>query len=201
MGKTKVNSVKALAKTKFLSLYEAEYTNKDGNIKHWTMASRKSEDELNAQLLKGEKENIDAVVIAAIHKNSEKLVLIKQFRVPINDYLYELPAGLIDKGEDVLEAAKRELKEETGLKVVSIKDTNITPLYASAGMTNESLAVIYCLCEGEPSTKYVEEDEDIEVMLISKEEAKDMLNSEIKLDVKTYLVLQSFIALGKDIVK
>lgn len=201
MGKTKVNSVKALATTKFLSLYEAEYINKDGNIKHWTMASRKSEDELNAQLLKGEKENIDAVVIAAIYKDSEKLVLIKQFRVPINDYLYELPAGLIDKGEDVLEAAKRELKEETGLKVVSIKNSKVTPLYASAGMTNESLAVIYCLCEGDPSTKYVEEDEDIEVMLISKEEAKDMLNSEIKLDVKTYLVLQSFIALGKDIVK
>ena len=40
--------------------------------------------------------DIDAVVIAAFYKEYKKLILIKQFRVPINNYIYELPAGLVD---------------------------------------------------------------------------------------------------------
>lgn len=201
MGKTKINKIEILAETKFLSLYDAEYTNKNGNIKHWTIASRKTKETLQAQIFEGKKEKIDAVVIIALHKDLNKLVLLKQFRVPVNDYLYELPAGLIDEGEGVFKAAERELREETGLSLVYIDESKkVMPLYASGGMTDESMALVYCLCEGKPSSEYLEDDEEIEVILVSQEEAKDMLKSEMKFDAKAYLALQNFISIGKNIV-
>ncbi|TDT51044.1 ADP-ribose pyrophosphatase [Fonticella tunisiensis] len=199
--KTRIKSVKPLAETKFLSLYDAEYTNKKGNTKHWAMASRKDKETLRAQIFEGKKEKIDAVVIAAVHRTLNKLVLVKQYRVPINDYIYELPAGLIDDGEEVFTAVERELMEETGLNLISIDNAKRPlPIYVSPGMTDESIALVYCLCDGEASTKYLEDDEDLEVILVSQEEAKKLLNEDVKFDVKAYLVLKSFAELGRDIV-
>jgi ADP-ribose pyrophosphatase len=124
-------------------------------------------------------------------------VLVKQFRVPINDYVYELPAGLIDGQEPVFEAAARELREETGLRVVSIdEERNPFPVYVSCGMTDESIALVYCTCEGQVSEKYLEEDEDLEVVLVSREEARELINRKAKFDIKAYLVLQRFAESG-----
>lgn len=53
----------------------------------------------------------------------EKLLLNKEYRMAVGDYVYNFPAGLIDAGETAEVAAARELKEETGLELVSIKDT------------------------------------------------------------------------------
>ena len=53
----------------------------------------------------------------------EKLLLNKEYRMAVGDYVYNFPAGLIDAGETAEVAAARELKEETGLQLVSIKDT------------------------------------------------------------------------------
>ncbi|QGU94003.1 NUDIX domain-containing protein [Clostridium bovifaecis] len=201
MSKTKINKIETLAETKFLGLYDAEYVNKKGNTKHWTIASRKTKEILQAQVFEGRKEKIDAVVIIALHKELNKLVLLRQFRVPVNDYLYELPAGLIDKDEEIFTAVERELKEETGLNLTHIDESKkLMPIYASGGMTDESMALVYCLCEGEPSTEYLEDDEEIEIMLVSQEEAENMLKTELKFDAKAYLALQSFISIGKNIV-
>jgi ADP-ribose pyrophosphatase len=198
---TKIKTIKPLAETKYLSLYDAEYTNKNGNSKHWMIASRKNSKALNAQIFEGKEEKIDAVVIAALHRPSNKLIMVKQFRVPVNDYLYELPAGLLDENETVHDALERELMEETGLKLLSIDETKRTlPVYVSGGMTDESIALIYCLCEGTPSMENLEEDEDLEVILISQEEARELINEDVKFDVKAFLVLQSFAELGEKLI-
>ena len=138
-------------------------------------------------------------MIAAFHKESKSLVLVKQFRVPLNDYVYELPAGLVDNNEKAELAVKRELKEETGLKVLEInKKLGNKQLYLSPGMTEESASLVYCTCEGELSTKYLEEDEDITPMLVNKEEAKKLINEDIKIDIKAFMTLQSFALFGED---
>lgn len=189
--KSKINSIKPLAETKYLSLYDAEYTNKNGKVRHWTIASRKDKETLNAQTFCGMDEKVDAVIIAAFHKDYHKLVLVKQFRVPVNDYVYELPAGLIDGEEKIFDAVGRELLEETGLKITSIDEhRSFSPVYVSCGMTDESVSLVYCTCEGEPSTKYLEEDEDLEIVLVSPEEANEIINSKAKFDIKAFLVLQ-----------
>jgi ADP-ribose pyrophosphatase len=161
------------------------------------IASRKNREVLASQIFDGVDIKIDAVIIAALHSDSNKLVLVKQFRVPVNDYIYELPAGLIDDGETVFKAVERELMEETGLKLTYIDKTKKTsPIYISAGMTDESIALVYCLCEGKPSTEYLEDDEDLEIVLVSQDEAKDLLNKDVKFDIKAYLALQHFAASG-----
>lgn len=101
MNKTRIKNVKSLVKTKFVGLYDVEYKNKKNENKNWIVASRKNEDDLKDIYLKNKEDKIDAVVIAALHKSENKLVLIKQFRVPINNYIYELPAGLVDNDEDM----------------------------------------------------------------------------------------------------
>ena len=196
----KIKEIKTLVETKFISLYDIKYLNKNNQEKSWTVASRKSKDILEGIYLENKQDKVDAVIICAYHKQQNKLVIIKEFRVPINKYIYELPAGLVDSDDDNFEETViRELKEETGLNVIEIKkDLSSNQVYLSPGMTDESAAFVYCICDGEVSKDYLEDDEDIEAILISQDEAKDILkNSSTPLDIRVYLALQSFALMGE----
>lgn len=191
---TKLNKINTLAETKYLKLYDAEYTNRVGENRNWTIASRKPIEKMKKIFFEGEEDKIDAVVIFAKHVEKNKLVLIKQFRVPINNYIIEFPAGLVDGEEDIKEAVKRELKEETGLELLDIDiEKTKNKVYLSPGMTDESVAMVYCNCKGEVSLDNLENDEDIEVLLLDKEELKELLESDIRIDVKAYLGIQNFL--------
>lgn len=191
---TKVKNIKTLAATKYLSLYSANYINKKGNLRNWTIASRKSLEAIESKFFNGGEDKIDAVVILAKHVDENKLVLIRQFRVPINDYIIELPAGLIDGNEEIEEAVRRELKEETGLDLIEIdREGTKEKVYISAGMTDESVAFVKCTCNGIVSKENLEDDEDIEVIMVTKEEAKELLKSNEAMDIKTLLAIQNFI--------
>lgn len=198
MKENRIKKLDALATTKFLSLFDATYVNKNGKEKHWTIASRKSYDELKKKYFEGEEDTLDAVVIASYHKESGKLVLIRQFRIPINDYVYELPAGLIDPGENKENTIGRELKEETGLDLVEVKhNLSFNSGYMSPGMTDESASLIYCTCKGEITDKFLEEDEDIHAFMVSPKEAEELLKKGEKMDMKLSVILRSFSILGK----
>lgn len=200
MKRNKVTKIKTLVETKFLKLYEAEYENKIGNNRTWTIASRKDTDTIQKHFFENKEDDIDAVIIAAFHKEEKKLVIIKQFRIPINDYIYELTAGLIDPGEDAKSTISRELMEETGLRLVDIiKTKGKEKVYVSPGMTDESLAFVYCICEGEISDEHLEDDECIEAILVSQEEANKLIQSNEKFDIKCFLLLQSFALLGENL--
>ena len=196
----RIKEISTLVETKFISLYNIKYLNKKNKEKSWTVASRKKKDVLEGIYLEDKKDKVDAVIICAYHKDNKKLVIIKEFRVPINKYIYELPAGLIDSDDESFEnAVIRELKEETGLDVVEIKkDLSSNQVYLSPGMTDESAAFVYCICEGEISKNYLEDDEDIEAILVSQQEAKEIIkNNNTPMDIRAYLALQSFSLLGE----
>ncbi len=198
MKQNKVTQINPLAETRFLSLYEAEYENKVGKMRTWIIASRKDNSTLQKQFFEDMQDKPDGVIIAAYHKEKKKLVIIKQFRIPLNNYVYELPAGLIDPGEDAKSTIGRELMEETGLKIVDIIENRGTEkVYVSAGMTDESLAFVYCTCEGDISDENLEDDECIEALLISQDEAKKLVQSKEKFDIKCFMLLQSFALLGE----
>lgn len=193
MKTIKIQKLTQLIKTPFLNFYDCEYRNKLGDTKHWMIASRKEETTLQDYYFNQKEEQVDAVIVVAYHEQYKALVLIRQFRVPLNDYIYELPAGLIDQGENPIEAAARELKEETGLVLTQVDEERSRPMtYLSAGMTDESAALIYGACSGELSSQYLEADEDITPMLISKEKAREILRSKDKIDIKAYMVLQEW---------
>lgn len=196
----KVKDIESLVETKFISLYNVKYLNKNNKEKNWTVASRKKKEVLEGVYFENKKDKVDAVIICAYHKDSDKIVIIKEFRVPINKYIYELPAGLVDSDDENFESTViRELKEETGLDVIEIKkDLSCNQVYLSPGMTDESAAFVYCICEGDISREFLEDDEDIEVILVSKEDANEIIkNDKISLDIRAYLALQSFSVLGE----
>lgn len=198
MKNTKIKEIKPLVETKFVGLYEVSYKNKLGDDRTWTVASRKNKEELSEIYLNDKEGDIDAVVIAAFHKEYKKLILIKQFRVPINNYIYELPAGLVDNKEGMEKAVQRELKEETGLDIVKInKIKSKNKIYLSPGMTDESVAFVYCTCNGELSKEFLEEDEDIEPLLISQDDARRILSENEEIDIKAFLILQMFAEIGE----
>lgn len=198
MKDNRIKKLTPMAESKFLSLYDAEYKNKKGNEKHWIIASRKNYETLKAQLAGEKEEALDAVIIAAFHKETKSLVIIRQFRIPINNYVYEIPAGLLDGDESIETAVRRELKEETGLSLIAINyEKTKNKVYVSTGMTDESVAMVYCTCEGTISTDYLEADEDIEAILMSQEKVRELLKKDLKMDIKAFMVLQSFAILGE----
>lgn len=191
---SKIKNIETLASTKYLSLYSADYINKKGDLRNWTIASRKTKETIENNFFNNEEDKIDAVVIIANHIEEDKLIVIRQFRVPINGYVIELPAGLVDGNENFEEAVKRELKEETGLDLISIdKEGTKEKVYVSAGMTDESIALVKCSCNGVVSKENLEDDEDIEVIMLSKDEAVELIKSNENIDVKALLAIQNFI--------
>jgi len=89
-------------------------------------------------------------------KEEPRVLLVRQYRYTVNDYIWELPAGRIDEGEDELPAAKRELLEETGYSAERWK--RVLFFYVSPGFLDETMAVY--LAEGlRPGKAQPEEDE------------------------------------------
>src|SRR5450755_291432 len=82
-----------------------------------------------------------AVMLAVDEK--ERILLVKQFRLPAEKDLWELPAGRIDPGETPLEAAKRELREETGFQAK--KWVKLISYWASPGYVAEKMNVFLAL--------------------------------------------------------
>ena len=188
----KIQNVEKITDCRHLNLFEISYINQNGTEKLWQIASRADK----PKCITGRFDMPDAVVIVPFHKKKDKLVIIKEFRVPLGDYQYGFPAGLVDKGETVQQTCIRELKEETGLNVTRIKKIS-PPVYSSSGMTDESVSMIYVECDGTPSNKGNEGSEDITTIFISPSKASELCkDSKIMLDVKTWLVLISFAERG-----
>lgn len=142
--------------------------------------------------ISGDFEVADAVVVVAHHRANGKMVLIKEYRVPLGGYQYSFPAGLIDTGETLAQAAKREFHEETGLKLEKIVQIS-QPIYSSAGMSDESVCMVHGECDGTPSAKGNEGTEDIAVVMVSPAEAKALIEDpKAKFDAKAWLVLSAY---------
>ena len=173
---------------KHVNLFSMGYRDKNGCNKDWIFASRRK-----TPLAAPEgREHADAVVVIPIHRRAGHLVLIREFRVPLGGFLYGFPAGLVDPGETVEETARRELKEETGLELTSIFKTS-PPVYSSSGLTDESVTLVFAGCSGEPCLDFNEASEEIEVVLLSQAQARELLqNRDLKFDVKSWMILSVF---------
>ncbi len=184
----KIIDSKKLTNLKWLNMFNVSYIDKNGDNKIWQVASRAKE----PKCVTGSFAKPDAVVIVPFHKSKEKMVIIKEYRVPLADYEYGFPAGLIDEGETIQEAARRELSEETGLELTGFIKVG-PPIFSSAGMTDESVSIVYVECDGEPSKDDNEGSEDIEVIFVSQKEAAHLCNdSSLKFDAKAWIVLSNF---------
>lgn len=167
----KLIDIVQLSSSKYLNMYKLKLINRKGNPKDYFVASRRKREELSCVTKKHSR--CDGVLILPVTEDGE-VVILKQYRPAIGDYLYELPAGIVDPGEDIETAAKRELFEETGLKAKSY-ELILKPSYTSAGMSDETTAIVKIVVDGEITNRNAEDDEDIEVFKIKQEDAKEFV--------------------------
>jgi ADP-ribose pyrophosphatase len=113
-----------------------------------------------------------------------QILLLKQYRYAAEDYLYEIPAGRLDPGEDPADCARRELKEETGCSASSVE--HLLTFYTTPGFTDEKIHLFMAtgLTEGQSGR---ETDEFIEVQTFPLSRALEMVGSGEIRDGKTAL--------------
>ena len=134
-----------------------------------------------------------SVVILALDRSRSKkdpLVLVeRQFRHAAGQFLYEVPAGTMDPGEDRLEAAKRELLEETGYRAG--KWTKLVRYFASPGFLGEWMQ-IFLAEDLTPGEAHPEEDESLELQLVPLSELLRLIDAGKIQDGKTLITLMYY---------
>ncbi|WP_026689392.1 NUDIX hydrolase [Alteribacter aurantiacus] len=130
-----------------------------------------------------------AVAVLAVTKEN-KIVLVNQYRKALEKTIAEIPAGKLETGEDPSLCAIRELEEETGYRAHSVK--KIASFYTSPGFADEIVYLFEAehLSEGKVQT---DEDEFVELIEVTVEEALDMIKSEAIHDAKTILAIQHYL--------
>ena len=167
-------SVEKKTDNRFLNMYDLQYENKVGGQGIYHIASRgASIEELKLKT--------DGVIIYALYgPKRDKVVMVRQYRFSVDDYVYEFPAGLVDVGETYGQAGARELKEETGLDFTPVKADEMysKPLFTTIGMTDESCATVYGYASGKVSKEGLEDNEDLEVIIADRKEVRRILKEE-----------------------
>jgi ADP-ribose pyrophosphatase len=122
------------------------------------------------------------------------VLLVKQFRYPMGEYLLELPAGKIDNQEPPEETAARELAEEVGFQAGSMK--KIAEFYSTPGFCDEILH-IYLAADLTPVESHQDDDEEIEIVRLSLPELKKLMEAGQIRDGKTLIGIQYLLLLQK----
>ena len=153
--------------------------NRKGGEGRYYLASRAARTE-DLELSTGKTRTDGVAVYALCGPERDKVLLIRQFRWPIGSCVYEFPAGLVEPGEDYLEAAGREVSEETGLVFTPLETDPLftRPRYMTDGMTDEACALVYGYADGDVANQHLEDTEEIEVVLADRAEVRHILSDE-----------------------
>ena len=121
--------------------------------------------------------------------DAQTILLIRNRRYTIGQYLLELPAGGLEKGEDPINGAGRELAEETGYVAGRLR--RLLDFYSSPGILSEKMYT-FAAYDLEKAGQRLEEDEEIEVMSIPFDEAVRMIGDGRIIDGKTIAILLAY---------
>ena len=186
----KIRKIEQATHNRFVNLYNLEIENRVGKTGEYYVASRaKTMDQLE---LSTKKQSPDGVIIYSLYgEKRDRVVLIRQYRYAIDNYIYEFPAGLVEPGEDYHDSAVREMREETGLSLHPLKVDTIyeKPYYTTIGMTDECCTTVYGYADGEVSADALEDGEEIEVVFADRDEVRRILREERVAVVCSYMLM------------
>ena len=158
---------------KFITRYDVDYVTAEGNPKTYEIISRNR----NIQTLDDlQNRKPNAVVMILTDESGELILVNREYRMAMAQWIYNFPAGLIDPGESPEESARRELREETGLRIVRIDDV-LDNSYSAVGFSNERNVCVFGIAEGE-FRKSTSDAEEITPSWYTKEEIKQLLRTE-----------------------
>lgn len=127
-----------------------------------------------------------AAAVVPLSADGSSVLLLRQFRPAINRWIWEIPAGLLDPGEDPLICAERELKEETGWTGHHFE--KVMEFFPSPGFSNE-VTHIYKAILLSPGQKSLEDGEALEAHLLPQETVLKMIHNKEIIDPKTVIGL------------
>lgn len=188
-----IQNIQQKTHNRFLNYYELEAVHRDGSVSPYYMTSRaKDASQLKAVT---HQNRPDGVILYGVYgKEKDRVVLIRQYRYPLGDYVYEFPAGLVEEGEEMGAAGVREMYEETGLTFTPVDAGCYSrPFFTTVGMTDESCGMVFGYCSGTPTSIHEEASEEIQVILADRGEAKRILREENVAIMCAYMLMH-FIA-------
>ena len=159
---------------KFITRYDVDYLTEEGHPKTYEIISRNREITTLEAL---QNPTPDSVILILTDESGERLLVSREYRMAMAQWIYNFPAGLIDPGETPEQSAKRELWEETGLTLTRIDDV-LDGSYSAIGFSNERNICVFGAASGEfrESTSDAEE---IVPGWYTKEEMRALLRTEM----------------------
>ena len=194
----KINHIEKLTNNRFLNLYHMDVNDTKGKPFNYYFVSRNDEEHLKIKTRKLDPEGI--VIYAVTKEKQPRLVLIREYRYPLDDYIYALPAGLVDKDETPGEAAAREMLEETGYSFEEYTGGEAAfrrPFLMGPGFTDEASSAVFGYVELENCRPERESSEDIEVILADKEMVRQILSEE-KVSLRGAYLMMQYLQMKED---
>ncbi len=169
----KFQGIRKILEGKFITRYDVDYVTAEGNAKTYEIISRNR----NIRTLE-DLQNLrpDSVIMIMTDAAGEHILLNREYRMAMGQWIYNFPAGLIDPGETPEESAKRELWEETGLDLVRVDDI-LDNSYSAVGFSNERNICVFGVAEG-TFRKSTSDAEEIEPGWFTKAEIRELLRRE-----------------------
>ena len=150
-----------------------DYVTAEGHGKTYEMISRNR----NIQTLEElQNKTPDSIILILTDESGERILVSREYRMAMAQWIYNFPAGLIDLGETPKESAKRELWEETGLTLVRI-DNILDNSYSAIGFSNERNICIFGSAAGQ-FHKSTSDAEEIVPCWYTKAEMRELLRTE-----------------------
>jgi len=141
----KYQGIRKIHEGQFITRYDVDYVTAQGHPKTYEIISR-NRDIHSLEALQNKAP--DSVVMILTDESGERILVNREYRMAMAQWIYNFPAGLIDPGETPEQSAKRELWEETGLSLVRIDDV-LDNSYSAVGFSNERNICVFGVAAGE----------------------------------------------------
>lgn len=187
--------VRRLTNSRFLNLYEMDALTSKGDKFNYYFCSRRFDEKIRLHTHNDDPEGI--IVYAICEDDPEKILLINEYRFPIDGYIYEMPAGLIEDGETPSQAAVREIREETGMEFTPYGGDELKPYILVPGFSDEAGSTVFGTVKGAFSKDMLEDSEYIDAFIVDKNEASRILHEET-VSARTQLLLLLFLNSNPD---